>query len=303
MHVLDGARDHVADELALVRLGDHARGDELSVAQDGHALGELEDLLEAMADVDDRDALAVQAPDQREELIGLAAREIARGLVEDQEAGAAHGGAGGRHELLLPDGQRTQGRAGRQVKADLVEDRLRPAHHGAVLQPAQGRGLLSQEHVGRDGEMGAEHHFLMHRVDAQRDGVVGRVEVDLPTLPEDASGGARVHARQELDQGRFAGPVLADDGVNLSGPEREVHALQGVGAGKALVELAQLEDRDVGREPLLLEAWRRNGPGAALGREPAHGQGPPESTSEPAAITSPSGSGAPGSAARSCWPW
>ena len=80
-----------------------------------------------MADIDDRDALALQPADQREELVGFGAGQVGRRLVEDQELRAAHGGAGGRDELLLADGQVAEQRVGRQVEAEIVEDRLRLA--------------------------------------------------------------------------------------------------------------------------------------------------------------------------------
>src|SRR3954447_6071794 len=85
VHFLDGPSHHVADELALVRLGNDTGRYELAVPKDRHPVGQLEDLLQAMADIDDRHALRMQAADEREELIRLAARQISGRLVEDQE--------------------------------------------------------------------------------------------------------------------------------------------------------------------------------------------------------------------------
>jgi pyruvate formate lyase activating enzyme len=52
--------DH-ADDLVLVHFGDRTRGDEMAVAQHGHAIGNLEDLLQAMRDVDDAHASVLSA--------------------------------------------------------------------------------------------------------------------------------------------------------------------------------------------------------------------------------------------------
>jgi hypothetical protein len=48
-----------------------------------------------------------------------------------------------------------------------------------------------------------------------------------------------VDAGEQLDQRRLAGPVLADDGVDLAGLEGEVDRLERVGRPEALVEPAQ----------------------------------------------------------------
>ena len=59
--LLDRAVDHQPHQLGLVRLGDPARADEGAVAQDRDPRCELEHLLHAMADVDDRHAAAPRA--------------------------------------------------------------------------------------------------------------------------------------------------------------------------------------------------------------------------------------------------
>ena len=57
-------------------------------------------------------------------------------------------------------------------------------------------------------------------------------------------------AGQKLDQRRFTGAVLADDGVDLALFEGEVDCLQGMGRAEALVELVERQDRRPGA------AWR-----------------------------------------------
>ena len=55
--------EHEADEVNLFEPGERARGDELAVAQNGHAVADGIQLVEAVADVDDADALRLQTPD------------------------------------------------------------------------------------------------------------------------------------------------------------------------------------------------------------------------------------------------
>ena len=56
-----GPADHVRDDLVDVGVGDILRDDRLAVAHDREAIAELEDLLEAMRHVEDRDPFIAQA--------------------------------------------------------------------------------------------------------------------------------------------------------------------------------------------------------------------------------------------------
>ena len=123
------------------------------------------------------------------------------------------------------------GAAAGKLEAEIVEDRLRLANHGAVLQEAEAPSLLAEEHVGGDGQVRAEHDLLMHGVDAALDGVVRRREDDGPAFPEYLAGGRRDDAGEELDEGRLAGAVLTDDGVDLARLEGEIRRLQRMRAG------------------------------------------------------------------------
>ena len=62
------AADHQADQLGAVDLGHRPRADERAVAQDGHAVGDLRQLLEPVRDVDDADALPPQLADDAEQV-------------------------------------------------------------------------------------------------------------------------------------------------------------------------------------------------------------------------------------------
>ena len=69
--VVDGAADHQRDEVGRGRLGDQALADRAAVAEDRVAVGDPEDLLELVADEEDRLALALQLGDDRVELLDL----------------------------------------------------------------------------------------------------------------------------------------------------------------------------------------------------------------------------------------
>ena len=254
--LLDRAVDHQGDEVVLVGLADGPRADERAVAQDRDAVGELEDLFEPMADIDDRDAPRLEAADQLEQGGRFRAGEIGRRLIEDQKLGAAPFGAGGRHQLLLADGERGEKGAGGQIEAELVEQLLALAHHRAVLQHAEAHLLVAEKEIGRHGQMRAEHDLLVDGVDADADRLVRTGERDGLALPEDFAAAARVDAGEQLDEGRLSRAVLADDCMDLALVEGEVHRFQRVGRAEPFVELVQAEERGRGGGAIRLHRQR-----------------------------------------------
>ena len=135
-----------------------------------------------------------------------------------------------------------RGGARGQREADVVEDLLAGLDHAAVTQQAEARLLVAEEEIGGHRQMRAKHHLLVHGVDAEADRLVGGGERDRAAFPQDLARGPLVHAGQRLDECRLAGPVLADDGVDLARQEVEVDALQRMGGAKAFVEFLQGQD-------------------------------------------------------------
>ena len=114
--------------------------------------------------------------------------------------------------------RRGEHRVGGHSEAEIVEQRLpRRANHRPMLQQAKPRKFVAQEQVGGDRQMPAEHDLLMHRVDAQLDRVVRRIQRHRRALPEDLAGAARIDAGEQFYQRGLAGAVLADDGVDFAG--------------------------------------------------------------------------------------
>jgi hypothetical protein len=52
-----------------------------------------------------------------------------------------------------------------------------------------------------------------------------------------------LHPVEDLHQGRLAGPVLADDGVDLTGQDGEVHVVVGDHSGEPLGDSPELDRR------------------------------------------------------------
>ena len=75
------------------------------------------------------------------------------------------------------------------------------------------------------------------------DRVPRAVKVDRIAIDEDLPAIGRIEPHQDVHQGRFAGPILSQQGMNLSLPNGEIDPVVGNDTGKAL------DDRRASRPP------------------------------------------------------
>ena len=87
-------------------------------------------------------------------------------------------------------------------------------------------------------------------------GIARGVKRDLLTIQEYLACIGRVDAAQDIDQSGFAGAVLPQQDMNLAGIDVEIHASQGLDAGKGFRDTAGFEE-DV----------RHSGDGRSMGSE------------------------------------
>jgi hypothetical protein len=78
-----------------------------------------------------------------------------------------------------------------------------------------------------DAQLVDQGQVLVDGVDAEAAGVVDRPQHHLLPADEDAAGVGLVEAAEDLDQGRLAGAVVADQPQHLAPAEAEVHVAQG----------------------------------------------------------------------------
>ena len=114
------------------RSGERPGVHQAAVAQHGDPVADRVQLVQAVADVDDRDALVAQPADDPEEGLHLARFEGGGGLVHDDHAGVDGDGAGERDHLLGADAQCAQRAA--DVDADAV---VAQASLGRAVHPAE----------------------------------------------------------------------------------------------------------------------------------------------------------------------
>ena len=235
------AADHLLHELELRDLRRPVLGDEPTVAQHRHPVGELEDLVEEVRDEEHRDALVAQGAHDVEEHADLVGVQARRRLVEHEHLGVDVDGPRDSDELLHGDRVAAEGRGRVHVETEPREHLRGPAVHGPGVDAAEPSRLTSEEHVLGDREVGAEVDLLVDRADP-RGLALGRAgEPVLLAVDLEGSGVDGVDAGQRLDQRRLAGAVLAHERVHLPWQESQAHAVERLDAGEADLDAGQLD--------------------------------------------------------------
>ena len=245
VHVFHLAPDHVLDDLALrdALLGGIHRADRRAVADDGHGVRDLNDLLEPVRDHDDRNVLLLEFPQQGEEVLAVLLVEGGGRLVQDQQLGVLGKRFGDLHELLAADAQLPQFHARVDVQAHLFQI-LRRLHRRFVPVDALAlHQLVTEEDVLRDAQLRDQGELLIDDGDARKLAFLDRMELHDLAVQDDVALVAAIlmNARQDLHQRGLSRAVLADKAVDLSALNGEIHVLKRLDTGKGLGDVFHLK--------------------------------------------------------------
>jgi hypothetical protein len=106
--------------------------------------------------------------------------------------------------------------------------------HAAVAEQRPAHQLAVEEHVVVDAQLVDQGQVLVDGVDPERAGVVDRPEHHLLAAHEEAAGVGLVEAADDLDQGRLAGAVVADEAEHLALAQAQVDVAEGGDPAEAL---------------------------------------------------------------------
>ncbi len=171
-----GPPHHVLHDPAEVDVGDRGVGHPAPVAENGDAVADLHQLLEAVRDVDDGHAPLHQVADHAEERGDLHRAQRRGGLVHDQDPHVLDEGPGDLDDLLQAQGQPPHERAGIDGLFQPGEGlRDTPLLEPPVHDHAVAGALPRHEDVVGDAQVREEAQLLVDDPDAQGRGVPGRV--------------------------------------------------------------------------------------------------------------------------------
>ncbi len=160
---------------SVVTLGLVDDAHDLAVVHDRDAVGQVEDVVDVVADEEDPDALALQLTDEVAHLRGLRRTQRRRRLVHDEDAGVEVDGPGDGDRLALPSRERhDRGREVGEVGVQAVHDLAGRVLHGPVVQgPPARRQLAAQEDVARGADVVGQRQRLVDGLDLEVLGVTG----------------------------------------------------------------------------------------------------------------------------------
>ena len=204
----------------------------------GDLVGDGEDLVQLVADEDDRDALLLQLAQVAEQLVDLLRHQDGGGLVEDHDAGAAVEHLEDLHPLAGAHAELLDQPVGLDAEAVGVGDAL---DLGAGVAADSVQLLGAEDDVLEDGEVVGEHEVLEHHADAGLDRVRRGVQGDLVAVDLDRARVRRLHAVEDLHQRRLAGAVLPHDRVDGAAPDVDVDVVVGDHAGEPLADPTQAD--------------------------------------------------------------
>ena len=220
------APDHQADQLFDVGLRHRAGAGEAAVLENGEAVAELENLVQAVGDIDNAHATVFKLAHHAVQAFHLAVAQRGGGFVHNDEPGVEGQRPGDLHHLLLGHAQAGDRGGRRNVQLQIVENDLRLLIDRLFVDDQiTFTRLAPEKHVFRDGHVGQQVEFLIDGDNALvlpfHRGVVHRqrfaVEPDLPA-------GLRLRPRERLQQRGFTRPVFPQQSVDLARADGQLGA-------------------------------------------------------------------------------
>ena len=217
------------DDFGVGNIGDAGRGDVAAVAQDGQVIAEGAHLTQAVRDEDDGHALGAFARDDLAEPVDIAAGESRGRLVEQQDLRLAVERAGD-FDLLF-DGKLDIADFIAQIDAgetERIEMGARPwLPPCGVRQAERIDRRIVQEDIFEDGQVADQGHFLECGLDAVAMRGARRIEPRVGAVDGDLARVGLHKSGEELDDGRLAGAIFAEQRVHGALIDREACAIDG----------------------------------------------------------------------------
>ena len=201
------ADHHVGHFLGVCVLCRHI-ADELTVAQNGDAVGKLLDLVHLVRYYNDRLARVTHVAQNSEELIGLLRSEHRRRLIEDEDIRAAIEDLYYLDGLLLRNAHLVNMLVGVDVKAVSVADLA--DLFCRCLEVELALTLETEDDILRRRENVDELEVLVDHADAEVERILGGAYDDLFIVDEYLALVGEIDAREHIHEGGLARSVLAE---------------------------------------------------------------------------------------------
>ena len=201
-------------------------GRDPAAAHDRDPVRDRDDLVELVADEDDAPAGRGHRLQRPEQVLGLLRREHRGRLVEDEDPGAAVEELQDLDPLLLADAELPDLRPGIDPQPELGGEAGDLGLRAARVEEEARLGEPEQDVLGH-GLRRDQREVLVDHPQAGLDRVARRPEHDRPAVEADLALVGPVEAGEDVHQRALAGAVLAEQRVDLAGPQLEVDVVVG----------------------------------------------------------------------------
>ncbi len=223
------------------------RADGLAVAEHRELVGDLEQLVHLVRDVDDALALLAQLANDAEQMVDFDIAQRRRRLIHDEHLGVERHGLRDLDHLAACHRQRAHFGLRVDVDRQPGEQRLRaPAQFGVIDQAAAVPGLAPNPDVLGHGHVRHQVQFLMDHRNTAIERIERAVQHDRLALEADLAPVRRMHAGNDLHQRGLAGTVLAHQRMNGAAPHAQPHVVERDHAGKGFADATNFQQAVAG---------------------------------------------------------
>jgi hypothetical protein len=172
------AAHHEAHKAGRIKPGERTVGGNGPVLQHGHVIAEVEDLIQSARDVENRNALVAQTPNEPHQYRYVRRGERRCRLVQDEYARLDVERLGDLDDLPPAEGQSPDRRIRRFDQLELVGYLCNRSRQAPVIDYSAPARVSPEAHVFRNGQMGRETQLLLHHSDARLMSFVWRQRCD-----------------------------------------------------------------------------------------------------------------------------
>ncbi len=241
LHFLDvGPHHHARQRSGGFRAGIACR-DLLAESEDGGRIAEPFHLFQFVTDVEHGAAFGLQALQHDKELIRFLRREHGGRLVKDQKLWVLHQNPDDLDPLAFADRELPDLAFGIERQAVVPRYLREPRRH----LPERFAGGKPERHVLGHRQIVEQREVLKHHADAQRPRRGRPRQFDRLSGPAQFAAAGLDQAINHLHQGRLAGAVFAEQGVDLARSDIEIDRIIGEKTAVSLGDADRLEKRQI----------------------------------------------------------
>ena len=243
IHIRDLPSHHHFNELAFVQLRCGACPDVLSIPVDADPVADGKDLRHTMGDVDDGNALLLQAADMSKQQLHFPVGDGGSGLIHDDNLGVDGDRLDDLDELALGNCQVPQRLLGRDVQSALLNQLLSLFNLGLFVHQTVLAQFPSYEDVFVYGHIQDGIELLVDHGHAHVHGFLGvGNHIGLAIKQDLTTGIPGVNPHQDFHQGRFTGSVFSHQRMDLSRPYLQLDMVQRLDAWEGFADILHFQD-------------------------------------------------------------